>query len=185
MKCRLPSSRSRCILFQGSRFLIGCLTPYRHPYSFFTLSLCRERSPPGANPPPRLARACSRSGNPVDACLAAAFAASVAEGPLTGPTGGGFFLGWVEGEVTLLDSFFATPTRPLGEIEDLTVDFGDSTQSYKIGEGSVAVPGLVAGLEEAHRRFGSMPWTQLFEPAIELAGQGLASTPPRRSASCT
>ena len=69
-------------------------------------------------------------GNAVDACIAAAFAASVAEGPLTGPTGGGFFLGWVDGEVTLLDSFFAAPTRPLGEIEDLTVDFGDSTQSY-------------------------------------------------------
>ena len=126
------------------------------------------------------ARVLEEGGNAVDACLAAAFAASVAEGPLTGPTGGGFFLGWVEGEVTLLDSFFAAPSRPLGEIEDLTVDFGDSTQSYKIGEGSVAVPGLVAGLEEAHRRFGSMPWTQLFEPAIELAGQGLDATDAQR-----
>ena len=98
------------------------------------------------------------------------------KGPLTGPTGGGFFLGWVDGEVTLLDCFFAAPTSPLGEIEDITVDFGDSTQSYHVGEGSVAVPGLVAGLEEAHRRFGSLPWAQLVEPALALAAQGLDAT---------
>ncbi len=68
------------------------------------------------------------------------------------------------------------PPGRSGEIEDLTVDFGDSTQSYHIGEGSVAVPGLVAGLEEAHRRFASVPWPQLVEPAIDLARQGLDVT---------
>ena len=46
--------------------------------------------------------------------------------------------------------------------------------------GSVAVPGLVAGLEEAHRRFGSMPWPQLVEPAIELARQGFDATDAQR-----
>jgi gamma-glutamyltranspeptidase / glutathione hydrolase len=126
------------------------------------------------------ARVLEEGGNAVDACVAAAFAASVAEGALTGPAGGGFFLGWVEGEVTMLDCFFAAPTRPLGEIEDITVDFGDSTQSYHVGEGSVAVPGLVGGLEEAHRRFGSIPWAQLLEPAIELAARGLDATEAQR-----
>ena len=119
-------------------------------------------------------------GNAVDACIAAAFAAAVAEGPLTGPTGGGFLLTWLDGEATLLDCFFAAPTRPLGEIEDLTIDFGDSTQSYHIGAGSVAVPGLVAGLEEAHRRFASIPWPTLVEPAIELAERGLDATEAQR-----
>jgi len=118
----------------------------------------------------------AEGGNAVDACIAAAFAAAVTEGPLTGPTGGGFLLAWVEGEVTVLDCFFAAPTTPLGEIEDLTVDFGDSTQSYHVGDGSVAVPGLVAGLEEAHRRFATVPWRQLVEPAIELAAQGVDAT---------
>jgi gamma-glutamyltranspeptidase/glutathione hydrolase len=126
------------------------------------------------------ARVLEEGGNAVDACVAAAFAASVAEGPLTGPAGGGFFLGWVEGEVTMIDCFFTAPTRPLGEIEDITVDYGDSTQSYHVGEGSVAVPGLVSGLEEAHRRLGSIPWPQLFEPAIELAGRGLDATEAQR-----
>jgi len=118
----------------------------------------------------------SEGGNAVDSCIAAAFAAAVTEGPLTGPTGGGFLLTWVAGEATVLDCFFAAPTQPLGEIEDLTVDFGDSTQSYHIGAGSVAVPGLVAGLEEAHRRFASMPWPELVEPAIELAERGHDAT---------
>ena len=86
----------------------------------------------------------------MDACIAAAFAAFVTEGPLTGPAGGGFFLAHVDGETTLIDCFFAVPTEPLGEIEQLTVDFGSSTQSYHVGEGSVAVPGLLAGLVEAH-----------------------------------
>jgi len=122
------------------------------------------------------ARVLDEGGNAIDACIAAAFAAAVTEGPLTGPVGGGFLLAWVEGDVTVLDCFFAAPTRPLGEIEDLTVNFGDSTQSYHVGEGSVAVPGLVAGLEEAHRRFASVPWPQLVEPAIDLAKRGLDAT---------
>lgn len=126
------------------------------------------------------ARVLAEGGNAVDACLAAAFAAAVAEGPLTGPAGGGFLLVWVDGEATVLDCFFAEPSQPLGEIEDVTVDFGGSTQSYHVGPGSVAVPGLVLGLEEAHRRFGSVPWAQLVRPAIEVAARGLDATEAQR-----
>ena len=86
-------------------------------------------------------------GNAIDACIVAAFSAAVAEGPLTGPTGGGFLLAWFEGEATVLDCFFAAPSKPLGEMEEIVIDFGDaSTQIFHVGEGSVAVPGLVAGL---------------------------------------
>jgi gamma-glutamyltranspeptidase/glutathione hydrolase len=120
-------------------------------------------------------------GNAVDACIAAAFAAAVAEGALTGPTGGGFLLTWVDGEATLLDCFFSTPSRPLGEIEEIVIDFGDSsTQVFHVGEGTVAVPGLVAGLEEAHRRFGTVPWPELVEPAIELARAGVETSEAQR-----
>ena len=38
------------------------------------------------------ARVLAEGGNAVDACIAAAFVAAVAEGPLTGPAGGGFLL---------------------------------------------------------------------------------------------
>jgi gamma-glutamyltranspeptidase/glutathione hydrolase len=123
----------------------------------------------------------AEGGNAIDACIVAAFAAAVVEGPLTGPTGGGFLLAWVDGESTLLDCFFSTPARPLGEMEEIVIDFGDSsTQVFHVGEGSVAVPGLVAGLEEAHRRFGTVPWPELVEPAIELARAGFETTDAQR-----
>jgi len=128
------------------------------------------------------ARVLAEGGNAVDACIAAAFAAAVAEGPLTGPAGGGFLLVAEPGqEPILLDCFFAAPARPLGEMEETLVDFADSgTQVFHVGEGSVAVPGLVAGLEEAHGRFASRSWAELVEPAVELAERGFAPDPPRR-----
>ena len=113
-------------------------------------------------------------GNAVDACIAAAFAASVTEGPLTGPAGGGFLLVYVDGAPHLLDCFFGVPSRPLGEMEEIVIDFGDaSTQVFHVGEASVAVPGLLFGLEEAHERFGRLPWPDLIEPALELARGGV------------
>ena len=120
-------------------------------------------------------------GNAVDACIAAAFAAGVAEGPLTGPAGGGFLLvHYASGETTLLDCFFAVPERAPGEMEEVVIDFDDAgTQTFHVGEASVAVPGLVHGLEEAHRRFGSRPWASLVEPAISLAEHGVQRDAPR------
>ena len=119
-------------------------------------------------------RVLANGGNAVDACVAAAFAAFVAEPPLTGPAGGGFLLAYVDGEPLLLDCFFAVPSRPLGVMDEIVIDFGDaSTQVFHVGEASVAVPGLVPGLEEAHLRFGRLAWAELVEPAIELAHAGL------------
>jgi gamma-glutamyltranspeptidase/glutathione hydrolase len=127
------------------------------------------------------ARVLGEGGNAVDACVAAAFVAAVAEGPLTGPAGGGFLLvAEPGGDAIVLDCFFAAPERPLGEMEEAIVDFADSgTQVFHVGEGSVAVPGLVAGLEGAHGRFGSRPWPALVEPAIALALEGVVRDAPR------
>ena len=113
-------------------------------------------------------------GNATDAAIGAAFAAFVAEGPLTGPAGGGFVLVHAGGDVCHLDCFFAVPERSLGEMEELVVDFADAaTQIFHVGMGSVAVPGLLAGLAETHRRFGRAPWAELVEPSIDLARQGV------------
>jgi len=121
-------------------------------------------------------------GNAVDAVVAAALAAFVAEGPLTGPSGGGFLLLRDAGrEPTLLDCFFAVPARDAGEMDEVLIDFGDaSTQVFHVGPSSVAVPGLVAGLWEAHAEHGRIPWTDLFPPALELAAAGVDMTGPQR-----
>ena len=127
------------------------------------------------------ARVLREGGNAVDALLAAAFTAFVTEGPLTGPAGGGFALVHEPGgETTVLDCFFAVPQAGLGEMEELVIDFGDAgTQVFHVGEGSVAVPGLLIGLEEVHRRFATREWSDLVEPAVDLATAGFVRDEPR------
>jgi gamma-glutamyltranspeptidase/glutathione hydrolase len=129
------------------------------------------------------ARVLEAGGNAVDACVAAAFVAAVAEGPLTGPAGGGFLLvAGPDGEAAVVDCFFSVPTVPLGELEEVVVDFEDAgTQVFHVGEGSVAVPGLVPGLEEAHRRFCTWEWAELLEPALALARSGSVPVDPPRA----
>ena len=117
-------------------------------------------------------------GTCVDAALATVFAAFVTEGPLTGPAGGGFVLLHEPGaEPIVLDCFFAVPSTPRGDMDEVEIDFADaSTQVFHIGEASVAVPGLVAGLAEAHLRRGRLPWSKLFVPALELAMRPFTTT---------
>ena len=116
-------------------------------------------------------------GNAVDALVAAALAAFVTEGPLTGPTGGGFLLVHVGGVTTMLDCFFAVPSSSLGEMDEVVIDFADaSTQTFHVGEGSVAVPGLLHGLTRVAEQFGSRLWADLVEPALELARIGVEPT---------
>jgi gamma-glutamyltranspeptidase / glutathione hydrolase len=127
--------------------------------------------------------ALSRGGNAVDAVVAAAIAGFVAEGPLTGPAGGGFLLLCdAGGEPTLLDCFFAVPSHAQGPMDEVLIDFGDaSTQVFHVGRSSVAVPGLVAGLTEAHGNRGRLPWATLCEPALELARTGVEMTGAQRA----
>jgi gamma-glutamyltranspeptidase/glutathione hydrolase len=125
----------------------------------------------------------AEGGNAVDACIAAGFASWVVESPLTGPGGGGFMLVHRARDRTtrLLDFFVAAPglgrTRTAAEMESVDVDFDSETaQVFHIGSASCAVPGNAAGLEAAHRAFGSLSWRRLVEPAIELAHDGFELT---------
>ena len=123
-------------------------------------------------------------GNAVDACVAAGLASWVAESPLTGPGGGGFMLVHRarDGGARLLDFYVAMPGLglPPGEVAEMVaieVDFsGGATQLFRIGPASCAVPGAALGLEVAHRAYGSLPWRELFGPALALARSGLQIT---------
>jgi len=52
----------------------------------------------------------------------------------------------------------------------------ESSQAFRIGAASCAVPGAAAGLGEAHRLFGTLPWSVLLEPAIRHAREGVVVT---------
>src|SRR5581483_7185476 len=67
---------------------------------------------------------------------------------------------------------------PMHEV-DLAFGDGQTTQMFWIGESSCAVPGVVAGLEAAHRRYGLLPWRELLAPAVELARDGVELTRPQ------
>lgn len=131
------------------------------------------------------AQALARGGGAVDAVCAAAFAAAVAESPLTGPGAGGFLLARAPGgATTLLDFFVAVPGLGPGgrgldpaDLDSFTVPFGGADQVFHIGPASVAVPGMVAGLGEAVRRLGRLPLAEVVAPAVALAREGVVLTP--------
>src|SRR6185437_6386590 len=127
------------------------------------------------------ARVLEAGGSAVDACIAAAFVSWVCESPLTGPAGGGFMLvhDARDGRTRLLDFFVAVPkaASATGELLEVAIDFdGDTEQRFRTGAAAVAVPGTVLGLEEAHRRWGTVPWAELAAPAAALAREGVELT---------
>jgi gamma-glutamyltranspeptidase/glutathione hydrolase len=142
---------------------------------------------------PRTAEAGARmladGGNAVDACVAAAFAAWVTESPLTGPGAGGFALVRPgDGRPPRIADFFVAtpglglPQAPGAEMHAVDVGFGgdsETTQVFRIGEGSCAVPGAAAGLAAVHEAYGSLPWAELLQPAIELAREGVELSRPQ------
>jgi len=134
------------------------------------------------------ARILEEGGNAVDACVAAGFAGWVAESPLTGPGAGGFALiAPREGPPRVADFFVATPGlgRPElrgAEMHAIDVGFGgdsETTQVFRIGGASCAVPGTTAGLEAIHQAYGRLPWAEVVAPAIEVAREGVELTRPQ------
>jgi gamma-glutamyltranspeptidase/glutathione hydrolase len=125
-------------------------------------------------------------GNAVDACIAAAFTSWVVESPLTGPGAGGFLLVHRarDDTVRLLDFFAAIPGRnrrgPAGEMEEVDVEFDrDTSQVFRIGAASCAVPGAIAGLAAAHESYATVPWRELISPAVSIARAGFELTRPQ------
>src|SRR6476660_7978490 len=128
------------------------------------------------------ARALAEGGNAVDAAVAAGVASWVTESPLTGPGGGGFMLVHRarDRSTRLLDFFVTVPSggADAAAMNAVDVRFDSQTrQLFLIGPASVAVPGTAAGLEHAHRRFGSLPWRDPVAPAVDVARAGVEVTP--------
>lgn len=119
-------------------------------------------------------------GNAFDAAVAAGFAAAVAEPGFTSLGGGGFLLArTAAGEAVLFDFFVDTPGLGSREVADdphflpVTLQFPASEQVFNVGRGSVAVPGVLAGLLHVHGRLGRLPLSDVLAPAIALARRGV------------
>jgi len=116
-------------------------------------------------------------GNAFDAALGALCTAAVAEPLLVSLGGGGFLLALPDGQKPRVYDFFCqTPAhrRPDAELDfyPIMANFGTAEQEFHIGMGSIAVPGVVAGIFEAHKALGRLPIREIIRPAIELAREG-------------
>jgi gamma-glutamyltranspeptidase/glutathione hydrolase len=121
-------------------------------------------------------------GNAFDAVVAASFVACVAEPVLASLGGAGFLMArQASGQATLFDCGAQTPLvrRATEETEftPVTVEFGTASQQFHVGLGSAATPGLVKGLFRIHRELCTMPMTELVEPAVRWAREGLEVLP--------
>ena len=116
-------------------------------------------------------RILQEGGNAIDAAVATAFALAVVY-PEAGNLGGGGFLvaRLADGSSVALDF---REKAPLAATRDMFLDEeGNLTSKSITGHLASGVPGAVAGLYAAHKRFGSKPWTEIIAPAIELAENG-------------
>ncbi|HEY8053174.1 MAG TPA: gamma-glutamyltransferase [Steroidobacteraceae bacterium] len=115
-----------------------------------------------------------KGGTAVDAAVAVQAMLGLVE-PQSSGIGGGAFLMYYDarsGEVSALDGrekapAGATPTMFLDE-HGKPLSYVEAVRSGR----STGVPGVVAMLFTAHKRYGGLPWRELFQPAIRAATDG-------------
>ena len=118
-----------------------------------------------------------QGGSATDAAIATMLALTVVEPQSSGIGGGGFFLrATPDGEIATIDG---RETAPSGADERWFLDTEGKPLPFMqavVSGLSVGVPGNIRLAEQAHARFGKLPWVTLFKPAIELASGGWTLT---------
>ncbi|MGC2774801.1 MAG: gamma-glutamyltransferase [Bradyrhizobium sp.] len=124
-------------------------------------------------------------GDCVDAVIATGFALGVLEPWMSGLGGGGAMVLYraKENRVEVIDYGMCAPNSLRVEDYPLTNDGSVAADIFPWarvkddrnlhGPGSIAVPGVVAGMEAAHRRYARLPWQDLVNPSVALAAEGL------------
>ncbi|MBS1545607.1 MAG: gamma-glutamyltransferase [Bacteroidetes bacterium] len=117
-----------------------------------------------------------KGGNAVDAAIAVQFALAVTH-PAAGNIGGGGFMvvRMKDGTSAALDFREKAPAAATTNMyldKDGNVVQGLSTAGHLAS----GVPGSVDGMVEAHTKFGTLPWEQLVQPAIDIAQNGYPIT---------
>ncbi|AOJ07341.1 gamma-glutamyltransferase [Burkholderia mayonis] len=110
-------------------------------------------------------------GNAVDAAVAIAFTLAVTYPEAGNIGGGGFMTVYMDGKPYFLDY---RERAPLAATKDMYLDKeGNVVKGMSLyGDRAVGVPGTVAGMWEAQKRFGKLKWKQVLAPAIRYARSG-------------
>ena len=117
-------------------------------------------------------------GNAYDASIAVAFALAVVL-PRAGNIGGGGFMVMYDKEANENFSIDYREMAPRLASKDMFLNDDGSVNKKRAREGvlSIGVPGTVYGMWEVHKKFGSISWKKLIEPAIKLAEEGFIMSP--------
>lgn len=113
----------------------------------------------------------ARGGNAIDAAVAAAITLTVTEPTMNGIGSDGFSLIWDGQKLHGLNSSGRSPAAWTRE------RFAGREAMPTYGWDSVTVPGAVAQWMALSKRFGRLPFADLFEPAIRHARDGFAVAP--------
>jgi gamma-glutamyltranspeptidase/glutathione hydrolase len=117
-----------------------------------------------------------KGGNAFDAMVATQLALAVAY-PYAGNIGGGGFMVYrkADGETGTLDF---RETAPKAASKDMFLDKKGNVIPGKSTETALAVgiPGTIAGIYEAHKKFGTLPMSEIIKPVIALAEKGIVVT---------
>lgn len=118
-----------------------------------------------------------KGGSAMDAAIAAQAVLGLVEPQSSGFAGGTFLL-YHDGESII--SIDGRETAPFNARANRFLDGNgrpmDFHAAIRSGLG-VGVPGVLAALDEGHRRHGRLPWRELFAPAIDLARNGFPVSP--------
>ncbi|AKH43296.1 gamma-glutamyltranspeptidase/glutathione hydrolase [Altererythrobacter atlanticus] len=116
-------------------------------------------------------------GSATDAAIATMLALTVVEPQSSGIGGGGFYVrGEPDGTVTTIDG---RETAPAQAGPDWFLDAGGNPVPFPdavLSGLSIGVPGNLRLAAQAHEKYGKLPWSELFQPAIALARDGFSIT---------
>ena len=117
-----------------------------------------------------------KGGNAYDAMVATHFALAVVY-PVAGNIGGGGFMVYRNNDGTKGALDFREKA-PITAHKDMYLDsLGNFIKNKSVlGAHAVGIPGSVAGVVEVHQKLGSLPFSELVQPAIDLAKNGILIT---------
>lgn len=114
----------------------------------------------------------AQGGSAVDAAIAANATLGVTE-PMMNGIGGDLFLIYWDAKTGKLYGLNSSGWAPRNLTVEYLAQHGITTMPHD-GIHTVTVPGAVEGWSQAHKRFGRLPWKDLFTPAIQYAEHGYA-----------
>lgn len=114
-----------------------------------------------------------QGGNAIDAAVATTLAISVVE-PFSAGIGGGGFLLFYQARNHQMKALDFRERAPIKATQNLYLDAQGKVRPNASTEGylAVATPGTIAGLRQAHQKYGKLPWKTVVAPAIVLAESG-------------